>query len=476
MLIKSLDDIDSSAKVFLVQTPSEKMQMFLEDKIKRQLGSNRDTIIDVVNKKDIKKVKDIMNFVPPSAKKWYIFVDLKKLGVTEDLRKLVNESTTCVFFCVADKYVTFKKCKELFNKSEKVYDFYLTMLRRPDMVYLYSALVPSSNQLSKQLFDYVAQSYSSDIEAVFELFLELAKGTEIKNRRAIADICGVGGNSVEGFIFSLMKQPPVTEKGVKTVIKNRLIAGIDLSEVYGARTFRAYLVSTLRKFIDIKVLIMSGVVYKTIKDLPKGYDEQALVKYQKFIWRLNEIPMTRLLRCLYFLNQTRMWYSDMDVIKFIYNFILDTQRHEVLPYIEILKVDERIENDTKSIDEAEELYDFEEFRLKEVRDYSQDALDRLYEIGVKQGLVKPVESESDTIEEVEVEKKIDTSTLCSLSDYFDENDTRSALDIAMLISQGSSLKASIPDGQVVEEPVAEEVVEEPKKDFALEYMRNYFGG
>ena len=319
MLLRNLNDTNVDCNVVLLQTPSERMKMFIEDNIKRRYKVNSDTILQCSSKKDYKPIKDIINVVPPFSDKWFIDVDLDKCN-DKDFIQIMKDATTCVFFCRVSKYSTFKNVKESLRTVSGVYDFYINYLRKPDFIYLYDAFVPSDKRLVKSLFDYVVQSYSGDIEAVFKLLLELNAGKEFNKRSEIADLCGVGGNTVESFIISLLKSPPRTEKGLNTVIKNRLKAGSELAEVYSYGLFYSMLRKTLLNFIQIKVLMVSGVVYKRISNLPDGYNDKVLGRYQRYLWVFREVPLSRILR-LYQSLGDNYWSSEIDFLNFLYKYM-----------------------------------------------------------------------------------------------------------------------------------------------------------
>lgn len=327
MLLRQLDDRNVNCNVVILQTSSDKLRMFIQDNIKRRYKSNSDTIISCKSKKDYKQVKDILNVIPPFSDKWYIEVDLDVCN-DKDFVELVKESTTCIFFCDVNKYKNYKTFKEATKQVEGVFDYYITYLRKNDFIYLYDAFVPEDKRLSKALFDYVVQSYSADIESVFDLFLELARGKEINSRKDIADICGLGGNSTESFIISMLKPPPSTEKGLNKVLKNRIRAGSELAESYGYSSFYNRLRRTLMSFIQLKELIISGVVYKQVYKLPECYDEKSLSKYQRYIWRLKEIPLSRILRLYASLGNTT-WRNDAEFLNFVYNYIYIEERNNV---------------------------------------------------------------------------------------------------------------------------------------------------
>ena len=81
-------------------------------------------------------------------------------------------------------------------------------------------------------------------------------------------------------------------------------------------------------FIQIKELLISGVVYKQIYKLPDGYDEKRLSKYQRYVWKLKEIPLSRILR-LYRSLGTKIWRSDIEFLNFVYRYILVEEKNNI---------------------------------------------------------------------------------------------------------------------------------------------------
>ena len=228
----------------------------------------------------------------------------------------MKESTTCFFFCTCSKYSTFKDVKEKL-KNLKVVDLYINYLRKPDFVYLYDSLTLSDNKLDNKLFNYVIQSYSGDVESVLELFKRMNQGEKFTSRKEIADVCGIGGNSIESFLFTILKPISGSDKGLKTVIKNRMNAGVDLGNTLGWNTFYNFLASSIERFCELKMLSISGVVYKQVRNLPDSFDEVKLARYQKYLWRLRDIPMSDFLRVRQCMGN-RSWRKDTEFIEFIY--------------------------------------------------------------------------------------------------------------------------------------------------------------
>lgn len=321
MHLSSIEDRGASPYIVLLQTSSTMLYFFLKDKIKSMFNCKGESIIYFEKKSDIKGVRAVIGLNPVFSEKWFVEIDMNKFD-SKDVRKIIKNSNTCVFFLTCSKYSIYKSLKEEFKDSSDVYDFYVNYLSRTDMTYLYDSIVPSDKRLSKQLFDYVVQSYGNDIDAVFELFTRLANGDEFNSRKDISDVCGIGGNSVESFIFSLLKELSGSDKGLKKVISNRVKAGKDLSTALGVSSMYNFMSRSIRLLSELKMLMISGVVYKTIRNLPDTYDEKALCRYQKYIWRLKQIPLSDLLRLRQAMG-SKIWQSDMDFIRFIYNYYLD---------------------------------------------------------------------------------------------------------------------------------------------------------
>lgn len=294
--------------------------MFMKDIAKRKYKSNADSTIDVKTKSDLKRVKEVTGIIPPFADKWFVDVEIDKLELKE-LVGVIENSYTCSFFITVSNYRQYKTLKDMLTDRHisDVQDYYVNYLNRADIIYLYDAFVPEDKRLTKTLFDYVVQSYSGDIEALFDLFTQLGQGKKVSSRKDIADICGMGGLSIESFIFMLLKEPSKSEKGLKKVLKNRVQAGRELGQVYSWSTMYNFIHKSLRSMIEIKMLRTSGVIYKSIRNIPDGYDEKALARYQKYIWRLNEIPLSRLLRLIDSMGVTA-WKTDSDYLNFVYTY------------------------------------------------------------------------------------------------------------------------------------------------------------
>lgn len=316
-MLSDLDTKDYS--VVLLQSSSSKMNMYVQDKLKLKLGSNIDTTIDVSTNRDFKKVHEITGLVPPFSDKWYVIINYSSKLSLKDLEKTIESSSTCVFLVIVNKYIEFKSIKTVLKGKVDILELYLSYLRRVDLNYLYVALVPNKNRLSKQLFDYVASSYSNDIESVFDLFIALNEGRKVESRGDIAGICGIGNLTIESFLMQLLRPFSYTEKGFKKIMKNRMTAGRELGTIYKFPTFYAYLKNSTYGLIQVKMLKDTGKIYKSIRNLPDCYEQTKLARYQKYMWELNNIPLSRLVRLIDCMGSMR-WRTELDFINFLYNY------------------------------------------------------------------------------------------------------------------------------------------------------------
>lgn len=316
--LKDLDASWVSLSVVILQTASVKLSMFLEDRVKRHYHCRSESIITISGAKDFARVREVMGITPPFSDRWFVGVDLSK-HYTKELVPLIKTSPTCVFFCTCTRYKEYKRLKDELKGWQGVCDFYLGYLNRVDFVYLYDLLVPAGNRLSKQLFDFVMSGYSSDVDAVMGLFAHLASGGVAQTRGDITELCGLGGNTTESYVVSLLKPLSGSDKGLKVVMRNRVRAGLELAGALGYGTLYNFMAKTLLCFIELKQLMIAGVVYKSVRNLPKSYDEQALSRYQKYLWRLREIPMTKLLTLRGCMGDTA-WHSELDMVRFLYSY------------------------------------------------------------------------------------------------------------------------------------------------------------
>ena len=329
MRLADLDNVNAKINVVLVNTNSSKLHLFLNDKLKRQAHCNADNSFNIYNKDNLREIKELIGICPPFSDRWFVHIDLDNINTKEiglsDIADVINKSNTVLFYCVSNKYATYKKMKELLRDTNGLYDFYLSYLRRADFIYLYDAFVPVSQRLSQQLFNFVLQTYADKVDILFDLFQKLADGIEITTRKEIIDICGAEETTPESYVFSLLKPLSGSDRGFKTTMKQRMKAGLELSsgiEDNSFRRFYGYMRKNIDAMIAIKMLLISGKIYKDIPkewlDYYSEHDNLYLDKYQRYLWKLKTIPLSRLL--LLRQSMGTCWNTDSDFFTFLYTY------------------------------------------------------------------------------------------------------------------------------------------------------------
>lgn len=336
MQLQVLDKKGIVPGIVLLQCPSSILSMFIEDKVKGILKSNQNTVFTIKSKKDFRDIRVICNVEPFQSRKWLYFIDLDKLQPDKEFFNLVKGSSTVCYFMTCSKYITYKRTKEAFKDYEGILDFYVTYLKSIDMSYLYNEFVYKTGKkeiFSKAMYQYVKEGYSGDVDAVATLF-DFIKDYEEKEpitTTMVTELCGLGGNTLESFVFSLLKDAPkASEKSFKIILRKRFQAGVDLMESYQSWSqFGNYLNSVVYNIMCVKELLISNAVYKTIRNLPSGidqnnkqpygYNEKVLSRYNRYLWRIKEIPMSRVLRLKTLLVESR-WNTATDFMYFLYRF------------------------------------------------------------------------------------------------------------------------------------------------------------
>lgn len=296
------------------------MRIFVQDKIKAKNKNTNDSTFNLQTKKEFKESLIKAGVQPFGATKWLFLADNSKLKFTAtNMKEITKNNSSGVYLIFVDKYSDYKRLKKAIGTFDGFIDLYITRLRRNDFLYLYDYYVPEENKLTKALYDQVVKNYSNDLDSVFKLLKALKSGEKVESQSDITAICGVGGNTIENYMLSLLKDPPTTERGTNTVLRNRIKLGVDLGDIYGYNNFWKYAMNCTKSFSDIKMLVISGEVYKKIQKLPDCYDEKRLSKMNRYLWKLKEIPYSSVVRLRYMLSRNK-WRNESDFLAFVYNY------------------------------------------------------------------------------------------------------------------------------------------------------------
>lgn len=304
---------DTTKSVHLIVSNSSKAEMFVYDKLKAVCKATRESVFEVETKKDFMNMVELSSMIPYLADKWLFIVNYSKLKSLCKNYKTVFMSDTSVFLVKAKNYRDYKEFKELVPICN---DMYLSYLRSREIYAIFKGY-----SLSDKQGKFIANSYGGEVDKLFELKEKLDNGLRIESNKDIVNAVGASGSTVQKVVLSLLKDMPKTEKGNNIVYRNRIKSMKGLLELYSPNTLKNFLLSSVKDILDIKILYSEGQIFKTLKDIPEVYDEKRLSRYTFCLERIeNEIPFSRIIRLYTMLQQSEKWYSESDVLLFIYNY------------------------------------------------------------------------------------------------------------------------------------------------------------
>ena len=269
-----LDDNLNDLDVVLLQTTCDRIDELLFAKVQNRLNISNDNVIHIRTKEDFDTVKSLQGILTPTEGRWLIYCDTTIFIETNNLIDLMLHSNTCIFFIKVNYYKTYKDIKTRL-KTKNVFDYYVTYLNRPNLLYIYDSLVPKSNGLTTQVITYLSKNYSSDIEQIFQLFDALRSGKVIDKPNDVVKCVGIGGNNIESFIFSLLTPISGSTKGLKLVKKKRYTQAYSIYNALGPKRFYDFYISGI--YFKEKADINKFLEYaKWIKSKAEKFDRNTI--------------------------------------------------------------------------------------------------------------------------------------------------------------------------------------------------------
>lgn len=309
----TLRELEGSKNVHMLITSSTAVEMYVYDKLKEQCHASLESVLIVNSKSSFLEMLELVGMQSYLSDKWLFVIEYSKVKASIKANVGIFESEEAEFLIKVNTYRDFKEFKELLPS---VNDLYLTFIRRNEVMYLLSKY-----NLSQKDIDFVAKSYSREPEKVFLFKKELDNGLVVNSQRDIVKLLGESTGSITSYALALLRDFPTTEKGFKTVCRNRIKTGKDLCEAYGVSSFKNFLMATIKDFIYIKELYMQGTIYNSIRDLPEVFDEKKLSKYNVYLRTLiNDISYSRLVSLYSKLRESGRWVRNSDLLMFIYDY------------------------------------------------------------------------------------------------------------------------------------------------------------
>lgn len=296
----------------LVYSPSGLMSLFIEDEIRETYGvKTRDAILEVKSEKGFEEMMELMNLAPLIADKWlFVFPEGTSLSIKKKAMRLAEISFgTSVLLIKAKGWLEFKELRE---STRTCNDLYLSWIRREDV-----SQILKRTGLRPDLIEYVAKGYSNNPESIVELAKAIAEGRAVESAKDIRTVIGVGSGTTLEFVLSLLR-----ESSGKQTVRNRIQVMKSLLEEYSPGKLRGYLLGSVKDVYELKVLYLTGEIYKGVYKLPPGYDEKRLSRAGRRLRVVKETPLEEIVRLYLALQESGSWKNDLDALRFIYGFYL----------------------------------------------------------------------------------------------------------------------------------------------------------
>ena len=302
--------------VHLLLTSSNLAEIYVYDELKSVCGATIDSVVEVTNRATFTNMLKLVNMQPLLAEKW-LFVITYKAGIKQLVKKYegIFQSDTAIFLVKVENYKDFKEFKGVVRS---VNDLYLNTIGHGDVSYLLNGY-----KLSQSVIEFIEKSYYRDPEKVFVLMRELNSGAVVGTNRDVVKICGESTGSVARFAMLLLNEMPSSAQGLKRVYSKRVKLLVDLCESFGTRSTYNFLVATMKDILNIKVLYLQGIIYDSIRDLPEGYDEKKLARYNMYLKRIiQDLTYESILRLYIALSSCESWRTPQDGVLFLYDYYL----------------------------------------------------------------------------------------------------------------------------------------------------------
>jgi len=294
-VLESLANIAPNVLNIIIYNDSASIEYISRGIIKDRFEAHKDFVFDLDNTKKIMDVKSASYVSPLYGSKWLIHVNADKMSKSDLLKLLKVNSKHCLTVYWTTKYFVYKwliSHDEV--KKQGVYsgEYYLGKLSESDIYFVRDRLGVKKDAVDKKVMLYLHKNYRYDPQAVCNFFMEVKSGAEVKTDKDVIDVIGLGKNSVDNFVVSLLSAKSCSVKSVSKAL--RVLN--ELSSEYKYNTIRSYMLSTLEGFLDMKVLQLSGYYKGYNASIPDYMDTKRLSRLKRFEYCiLEEISMQMIL-------------------------------------------------------------------------------------------------------------------------------------------------------------------------------------
>ncbi len=327
-MLRQLMDLNPNITNVVVYCNSPSLQYMVKKLLQNKAQCNSDTIYNIETAKELTMTLNSTLTSPFWGGKWFLDIDADKIGIGDLVKSFKTTSNYRLNVYWVTKYSVFKKIKELdvVKKNQvNVNFYYLGKLSYDGIMQLYGLYLGEEENelLNSSLLKYVAKTYNYDVQGVCDLFTLLKSGNEVKDKKDIVELIGVGGNSIDKFLIKVLTSNYNTERGLKMVTSARIKLLTDLSVTYSYSMIKRIMESNIDGLIEMKQLQMMGYTNKVKPKIPDSFDSKRIARLKRYEGILkDEISLPMLLNLKTALRRHNTFNDEEDLLLAIYEYIL----------------------------------------------------------------------------------------------------------------------------------------------------------
>ena len=319
--LELLDDIDKSCHI--LYTNSGKAELYIHDKLQKLCGTKAFAVRSKTGDVEgFSRMLILVNMLPFDGIKWFFEIEYNKVKALVKQHKGIFEAETSLFLIKVDNFKEYSECVSLFPSANAMY---LSYVNRQNMNY-----ITKDFNISDSIRNYLSRNYSRDLEKIFILKEFLDGGGEVHSEKDVLKVCGEGSTSTTTFVYSVIKDQPKNQKSLSILLKNRVRMLYNIILQRGAAYAYNIVVSTLKDFLDLKVLYLMGNIYDTVEKLPEQYDEKKLSRYLFYLRKIEyDLDYNSIVNAYLFFKGENTWHSMDDAVASLYRYYIQLGFEEV---------------------------------------------------------------------------------------------------------------------------------------------------
>lgn len=380
-----LDTLDGTKRYHLSCLATGEISDTIYTNIKKTTGTSSSGMITISTKSQFERLLDLLPVWPLDGNYWFIKVELT--GLMPIIERMVNTFTqfeTCFVWFDAANYGQYKAVVDLYKfTNEKVNGMYLSRLSFAEMEMI---LGDWQENFSPKMMKYLHDEYKHDTDAPYKIRDLLEAELPIETTRDVVKYLGVSDSNVRQFVYRLLSINKHTTQIGR--VRNRLIqSAVAFLGSIEPFILRRQIYQETQRILHAKTIYQTGTIVdsiplkymfdypdlftysrsaaaKIVKGLYEDAGDSVVTEKDKILavresihpkskipkweleYRIPELSIQRIQRLFLAINGpylTYTWYTELDVMEFIHQWIsqeLDilNEHPKAVPSVEILRL------------------------------------------------------------------------------------------------------------------------------------------